>query len=269
MKENRVISQQVEKLYEDIGWTMVDGVTYDAKTSEDLRKTSSDYVSACRLRVLRHLPKTGHRLLDMASGPIQYPEYFKYSEGFDIRVCIDLSKRALDMAKAKLGDRGEYHEGDFLDLSIEMVDAAVSLHTIYHIDQDLQEKAVRKLITLTKPGGTVVIVYSNPNNLVSMLLAPLRKLAGLLKPRAERGDTPDTIYFRPFPLAWWKRFEDTGSVHIYPWRTLSTRVQLSLIPGNLFGKWLLSKLFALEDLFPKFFVYIGCYPMIVIKKFSK
>jgi SAM-dependent methyltransferase len=262
----KTVTQQVEDLYEDIGWTMVDGVTYDAKTAEDLRPTSADYVSACRLRVLRHLPKNGHRLLDMGSGPLQYPEYLRYSEGFETRVCVDLSQRALDIAKAKLGNRGEYHRGDFLELRIEGVDAAVSLHTIYHIEQSRQEAAVRKLVALTKPGGTIVIVYSNPNNLVSLLLAPARRLAAMLRPERPQGDTPDTIYFRPHPLGWWKRFENAGSVTVYPWRTFSTPAQRALVPGNELGRRLLSALFVLEDRFPRFFRTVGCYPMIVIRR---
>ena len=41
-------------------------------------------------------------------------------------------------------------------------DCSVSLHTIYHIDKDIQENAVRKLLYVTKPGQPVIIIYSNP-----------------------------------------------------------------------------------------------------------
>ena len=260
------VTKQVGQVYENIGWTMVGDVTHDAQTSEDLRGAAMSYVSGCRLRVLRHLPARGHRLLDMASGPVQYPEYLKYSEGFDTRVCVDLSRRALDMAKAKLGAHGEYHAGDFLDLSIEQVDAAVSLHTIYHIHKERQEAAVRKLIAVTKPGGTIVIVYSNPAYFVSALLSPLRRMARALIPQTSNGETLDAIYFHRYPLAWWKRFGDSGTVRTYPWRTFNTREQRALFPDNGLGKRMFSGLFALEDRYPRFFAAIGCYPMIVIKK---
>jgi SAM-dependent methyltransferase len=260
------VTTQVEKIYENIGWEMTGDITRDAELSEDLRKAAMGYVAACRLRVLRHLPKHGHRLLDMASGPVQYPEYLRYSEGFDTRVCVDLSRRALDMAKAKLGSHGEYHAGDFLDLVIEPVDSAVSLHTIYHIDKERQESAVRKLIDVTKPGGTIVIVYSNPAYFVSALLSPLRRMARALVPRGSTGDTLDTIYFHRHPLAWWERFNDSGTVRTYPWRTFNTREQRVLFPDNSLGKRMFSRLFALEDRYPRFFIAIGCYPMIVITK---
>jgi SAM-dependent methyltransferase len=260
------VTKQVEKIYENTGWETVGDVTCDAQTSEDLRSAAMSYVTACRLRVLKHLPKYGHRLLDMASGPIQYPEYLKYSEGFDTRVCVDLSRRALDMAKSKLGLHGEYHAGDFVDLAIEQVDAAVSLHTIYHIHKERQEAAVRKLIAVTKPGGIIVIVYSNPAYFVSALFSPLRRMARVLIPRRSNGETLGTIYFHRHPLVWWEQFNDSGTVRIYPWRTLSTREQQALFPNNRLGKAMFSGLFALEDRYPRFFAAIGCYPMIVIEK---
>ena len=266
MDASQKVSDQVKALYETSGWTMLGDSTFDAVTSEDLRAASREYVSACRLRVLRHLPKQGQRLLDMASGPIQYPEYMTFSDAFATRVCVDLSQRALDMAQARLGARGEYHDGDFLDLAIDPVDAAVSLHTIYHIHKDRQEAAVRKLIATTKPGGTIVVVYSNPAYFVSALFSPLRRLARAIFRSADSGTTPDTIYFHRYPLRWWNRFRDSGALEIYPWRTFSTREQKALFPDNRLGTRMLSLLFALEDKYPRFFSSIGCYPMIVITK---
>ncbi len=266
MNDGKKVSEQVAKIYEGEGWVTEGGSTSDAKLSEDLREIAADYVSACRLRVLKHLPKTGHRLLDMASGPIQYPEYLKYSEGYDTRVCVDLSQRALDAAKSKIGAHGEYHVGDFFELAIEPVDAAVSLHTIYHIEKDRQEAIVRKLIAVTKPGGTIVIVYSNQAYFVSAIFSWLKVVARALIPRSGKNPTLATIYFHRHPLAWWQRFKDAGSVQIYPWRTFPTRDQRAFFPNNGLGKAMLSALLRLEDRFPRFFTAIGCYPMIVIRK---
>jgi len=266
MSDQSPVTEQVRTIYETTGWSAVGGVTCDAQAFEDLRGAAQSYVSKCRLRVLRHLPKRGHRLLDMASGPIQYPEYLEYSKGFDTRVCVDLSQRALDMAKLKLGAHGEYHLGDFLDLSIAQVDAVISLHTIYHIHKSRQEAAVRKLIDVTKPGGTIVIVYSNPAYFVSALLSPLRKMARLFRPKKSEGKTLDTIYFDRYPLEWWKRFADLGTVQILPWRTFPARAQRTFFPNNRLGGNMFSYLFALEERYPRFFAAIGFYPMIIITK---
>ena len=36
--------------------------------------------------------KKGNHFLDFASGPLQYPEYIKYSKNFKIRHCVDLMR---------------------------------------------------------------------------------------------------------------------------------------------------------------------------------
>jgi hypothetical protein len=170
------------------------------------------------------------------------------------------------VAKAKLGARGEYHTGDFLDISVEDVDAAVSLHTIYHIHKSRQEAAVRKLIAITKPGGTVVVVYSNPAYFVSAMFSPLRKIARLFRFRKNEGETLNTIYFYRYPRHWWNKFSDSATVKILPWRTFHAREQRLLFPNNKLGGAMFSALFRLEDRYPNFFSAIGCYPMIVITK---
>jgi ubiquinone/menaquinone biosynthesis C-methylase UbiE len=204
----------------------------------------------------------------MASGPIQYQEYLRYSEHFRTRVCVDLSQRALDMAATKLGTRGDYRCGDFLTMPFAdaSVDAAVSLHTIYHMHAADQAAAVRKLLRVTKPGGVVVIVYSNPRYFVSVLGAPLRRLFRLIRPiRDASGEHPDTIYFHRYPHSWWRQFEDQAAVGLFPWRTFATRDQKALLMNSRIGSWL----FALEERFPAFFLRVGCYPMIVLRPFKE
>ena len=163
--------ERVSKFYNTVGWEAEGEITEDAKRFEDLREYAKGYVSKCRLRVLRHIPDNGVSILDMASGPIQYKEYLEYSKNFKKRYCVDLSLGALKKAKKKIGDHGVFLHGSFFNIPMEetFFDCAVSLHTIYHIDKDKQEEAVRKLIYVTKPGKPVIIVYSNPNTFVSFL----------------------------------------------------------------------------------------------------
>jgi len=169
---------RVLEFYSKGGWEEEFGVTEDARRFEDLRDCARDYVSRCRLRVMHHIPATGDKILDMASGPIQFPEYLEFSRNFAKRYCVDLSSQALESAEKKLGEHGVYLRGSFFDLELapDMFDCAISLHTIYHIDRDLQEKAVRKLIAVCKPGAPLVVVYSNPDSLLRRLGRILRKL---------------------------------------------------------------------------------------------
>ena len=86
---------RVAEFYGSVGWETEDEITEDARLWEDLRQHAASYVSRCRLRVMRHVPERGRCLLDMASGPIQYPEYLTYSENYQYRVCADMSITAL------------------------------------------------------------------------------------------------------------------------------------------------------------------------------
>jgi len=111
--------EKVSKFYTQKGWETKSGVTEDAKRFEDLRHVAKDYVSRCRLRVLRHIPKAGDNILDMASGPIQYQEYLEYSKHFKKRYCVDLSESALKDAKNKIGDHGVFLRGSFFDIQLK------------------------------------------------------------------------------------------------------------------------------------------------------
>ena len=162
----------VSKYYNTYGWRTKNSVTEDALEQEDLRECAKDYVSKCRLKLLKYIPQSGENILDMASGPIQYDEYLEYSKNFKKRYCVDLSKAALEMAKKKIGDHGVFMNDSFFDIDIKknFFDCAVSLHTIYHIDKDKQEDAVRKLIDVTKPGQPIIIVYANPRTPITRII---------------------------------------------------------------------------------------------------
>ena len=261
--------KKVSEFYNNVGWDTKDGITEDARRFEDLRDCAREYVRQCRLRVLRHIPDRGECLLDMASGPIQYPEYLDYSWNFRKRYCVDLSWSALETAKRKIGDHGVFLCGSFFDIPLEenFFDCTISLHTIYHIDKDRQEEAVRKLVRVTRPGKNVVIVYSNPDRLIIRLVRFARKLGraiGVFRPAAETGRTD--LYFFDHPLDWWNRFEDVAEIRIFPWRSLHPDEQKRLIPDNRIGKKILDILFGLEDRFPVFFTRHFCYPQIVLTK---
>lgn len=262
--------KNVSEFYNTFGWQSADGVTNDASTSEDLRDCAKEYVSKCRLRVLRHIPvEGGDCLLDMASGPIQYREYLSFSENFGKRYCVDLARAALDGAKEKIGDRGIYLHGSFFDIELEenFFDCSISLHTIYHMDKDKQEDAVRKLLQVTKPGKPVIIVYSNPRTLLYWITSPLRVLRAVLK-WLKRRNVKEELFFYRHPLGWWKRFGDAAEIELFPWRSFNSKHQKLLIPNNRVGYLIFKLLYQMEEKFPRFFVRFFEYPMIVLTKKS-
>lgn len=256
------------RFYEGQGWDIDEaGTTLDAKLWEDMRSCAAEYVSACRRRVLAHLPSTGNLLLDAASGPIQYPEYLEYSCGFSKHVCVDISEKALDQAKRKLRDRGEYVRASILQLPFpdNYFDATVSLHTIYHIDRHQQEAAVRQLIRVVKLGHPIVIVYSNPYRLLAILKLPLTSLRALLRNRTIKVDD-EPLYFHAHSLGWWNRFSDQCDVALLPWRSLTAQESKRLIPNNRLGKLIFRWVLTFEDSFPRLATLLGAYPMIVLRK---
>ena len=267
----------ISNFYNTVGWETDGGVTKDARLWEDLRECAHQYVSKCRLRVLRHIPPSGDNLLDMASGPIQYKEYLEFSRNFNRRYCVDLSISALSAAKTKIGDHGVFLHGSFLDISLEesFFDCTLSIHTIYHIDKDMQEAVVRKLVEVTKEDKPVIIVYGNPNTLISAPLSLLLKKFAkkvlyifrkfwpkeIIKLEPEAG-----LYFYLHPLDWWNRFDDVAHVKILPWRSFDSDIQKKLFPDNIIGSLALNLLFYLEETFPSFFASNFQYPLIILTK---
>jgi ubiquinone/menaquinone biosynthesis C-methylase UbiE len=257
------VEDQVREFYDQRGWqadrTTAEATYADAELWEDLRPCAAEYVTACRRKVREFLPAQGERILDAGSGPIQYPEYLEYSAGFAKRICVDLSERALSEAHNKLGDRGDYVQASLLELPFpaDHVDAAVSLHTIYHIDAGRQETAVRELIRVLKPNTSAVVVYANPDRLV----ARLKRLA-----RRRTDPKSGPIYFFAHPLSWWERFSDEAVVEIVPWRSLNANESRRLIPDGALGARIFRALLAFERTLPGLATWAGCYPMIVLTK---
>lgn len=264
--------QSLLDYYGTVGWQedLDTQTTADAKRFEDLREHSRDYVSKCRLRVLQYIPKKGVNMLDMASGPIQFPEYLTYSKNFEKRYCVDLSAMALERARKKIGSHGVFLHGNFFDLDLKdnFFDCTLSLQTIFHIAKEKQEQAVRRLIQITKPNRPVIVVYSNPDSIRKYLALPvyLATKAKHLWLHLQGQEPKRSLYFHAHPNRWWYRFKDVAEVKIEPCRLFDSHLQKVLIPNNRLGAKILAFIFKLEDRFPKFFVRFGQYPLIILTK---
>lgn len=203
-------------------------------------------------------------MLDAASGPIQYEEYLAYSKAFDKRYCVDISNEALRKAREKIGAHGEFCNCSILNLpfSDDYFDCTLSIHTIYHIDAGLQEKAVWELLRVTRPGMPVIILYANPRSLFRII----RKPFGFLKRLLRKIDDNRALYYHPHPLGWWKRFESQCQLKIYPWRFLAATDSKIIAPNNMFGKSVFKLASYVEKNFPNIAVCLGDYPMLVLVK---
>lgn len=271
---SRSILQSVREFYNQIGWQQSEsGVYVDAALAEDLRPTAQTYVHDCHLRLKRYLPASGTYLLDVASGPIQYPEYLTYSENYTLRVCVDISFRALQEARRKLPfERGLFILGDITALPFQAnrLDGIVSLHTIYHVPAEQQARAFEELYRILKPGGKAAVVYTwgQHSPLMRLALFPVYRVRPAVQrlkgTHTAKTDTPE-LYFHPHSYAWFSQQPWTFKSTLACWRSISVEFTRAYA-RSVFGKPLLRLIYRLEDMFPAFFGRYGQYPVIVLNK---
>lgn len=271
MDKNKAI---VKEFYDDFGWKEENGLTKDALLFEDLRPISQAYIEKCDKRVSRYIKSNGKYFLDVASGPIQKPQYLEYSRNYEYRVCVDISITALKGARKKLGNKGIYILGDITNLPFldNSFDAVVSLHTIYHVPRNEQKKAFMEIFRLLKNNSSAAIVYSHGRNCNVMrilsyplfLLTVLNKVrTAIIKPKI---DSPK-LYFYAHGYKWLRdNLSTLGSIYIYIWRSVNVPFLKTYIHKGIWGKQILDMIYKLEEKFPKFLGRFGQYPLIVITK---
>lgn len=268
--------QQVREFYDQIGWAQVGEGLYQNARYEDLRPVSRDYIHKCHLRVNRHLAPGGEFFLDAGSGPVQWPEYLTYSEGYRYRLCADISITALKEARTKLGEHGLYVVADIANLPFkaDVFDGEVSMHAIHHLPLDEHKRAYLELHRVLKPARNAVVVNGWHNPSLMRLAEPFIQLGRLLSGRglkrkkewAEEEDQVGTFVEKLTPH--WLKQELDGLVDykVYPWRSLSPRFMRWFVRPNFGGRLFLKVIFWKEETFPVFFGKHGQYPMIVIRK---
>ena len=269
---------RVQAFYDAVGWEKRDDKFVDAVIYEDLRPVAARYIHDCHLRVARHLAPSGRYLLDAASGPVQYEEYLAYSAGYRARVCVDISFRALVEARKKLGDRGLYVLADVSNLPFrdDTFDAVVSLHTVYHVPKDEQERAFRELFRVLAPSRRGVIVYSWGIHALLTKVAVLpvwgwRMVARRIRRRLgaasdHAAEAMPRLYSYHHSYRWLATRVWPLVYELDCWRSVGVEFTRLYCHSWLFGKGLLRLLFRLEDRWPRLFGIIGQYPMIVLAK---
>src|SRR5574338_242241 len=154
------VKRRVRQFYDRVGWQAAEGGNYQNARYEDLRPVSREYIHGCHLRVKRFLKPTGRFLLDAGSGPVQYAEYLTYSEGYQRRVCVDISIVALKEARQRIGEHGLFVVADVANLPFkaEPFEGVVSLHTFHHLPLAQQALAYDELHRVLRPGCPAVVV---------------------------------------------------------------------------------------------------------------
>lgn len=151
----------VKDYYDIFGWQK----NFDGLCNDTSLFTIDTSASICRDLQPSRRAVSGrrHYLLDATSGAIPVESYLAFSAAYSKRFCVDLSVVALRDAKRKIGtNRGLFVLADMTCLPFvdNVLDDAVSLHTLYHVPQGLQTNAVRELVRVISPGGTLAAVYT-------------------------------------------------------------------------------------------------------------
>ena len=287
----RAEKKVLQDFYNSIGWQKNGQETtsfVDALKWEDLRPVASEYIHNCHLRVNRYIKNQGRYLLDAGSGPIQYPEYLSYSDGYNFRICVDISYLALKEAQKKLGDKGIYILGDVTNIPLQdnIVDGAVSLHVIYHVPKDEQVSVFRELHRVLKPGSSAAVVYSWPNSqMLKWYLLPRRikrdvrrwiqKLKSLVRKilRWENRrkavapvSVPETPYYYAHDQAYFENNLKGMEFEIAVWRSIGVPFMRMYIHPHLFGAAILRGIYRKEERNPTLYGRIGQYPLFVVRK---
>ena len=283
------IKEQVRQFYNQVGWQMVGDGLYQNARYEDLRPVSSEYIHRCHLRVKRFLIPNGVYLLDAGSGPIQYPDYLVYSQGYRYRVCLDISFVALVEARKRIGGCGLYVVADVANLPFKpgVFGGVVSLHTLHHLPQDEQKTAYRELYRVLAPGSAAVVVNGWTE---SALMKRLQWLVNLMErlgtrlaanratPASEKTNPkkdpqaqpagPTGTYIHKQDAGWLRAQLQGMDVEIRCWRSVNVRFLRAVIHRSLGGRMWLKLLFWLEERFPHYFGEKGQYPLVIVRKDS-
>jgi len=286
LTDTSAIKDEVRRFYDRIGWSQIGEGVYQNARYEDLRPVAREYIRHCHARVSRWLDPTGDLLLDAGSGPIQYPEYLAYSQGFRRRVCLDISRTALVESRQRIGDHGLFVIGDLARLPFRAAafEGVVSLHAIHHLPAAEQQQGFFGLLRVLAPGRRAVVVYSwGRKALMTRLLDPLilasfrlqrayarRRRGGAQSQPARDSATnspptrhpPAGTFTYKHDYAWAVRqLQDLPQLEILTWRSVSTSFLRAFIFPQLFGRQLLWVLSKLEDAAPRLFGRMGQHPM--------
>jgi len=275
--------RRVFDYYNEVQFQVKDAMNIyeDSPKWVDYRPVSEEYLRHSFSRAARFFPPTGKNLLDIASGPIGLQEYINLSEGYDTRICIDISVNALMQAKLNLqkaGLPGVFICGDISNIPLQnnTCDAVLCQHTLYHLPKNDQHTAVTEMYRVAKPGSKIVIIYCwfyhswfmNLSLHVVQLYRIARHFAGKIYVRLM--GTKPRLYFYAHPPGWFKKaFPFSQHIEFFCWRSTNKYFLDLYIHPRLFGRSILKRLANIEDKKSRFMSTFGEYAAIVISKANK
>jgi len=139
--------EKVRDFYDHYGWVVRGGVSGEHALFREFSQPYYSYHDGVAARTMDSFADLDGQLLLAGGGDL--PEiHLTVARKFSHTTCLDISKVAIDIARNKLENKGEFIVGSILEIPKPdaSFDAVYCAHVIYHIDKDQQEKAVRELI---------------------------------------------------------------------------------------------------------------------------
>jgi SAM-dependent methyltransferase len=184
---------------------------------------------------------------------------------------MDISPVALGIARSKLGDTAEYFEESITETSLadDSVDAVYCAHVIYHIAEELQERAVNELIRVTKRGGRLVVVYVNsksPFGWPRSVKQVIERIRIRQTHVVETQDSVPKLYNYVRPLGWWRRFSPQCHLSFLPSEVIGSRAARDLLRTQGMAWLFFAVAQWIENRFPRPASWMWQYSIIVLDK---
>jgi SAM-dependent methyltransferase len=265
--------EKVRFFYDHYGWITEAGLSGTDALFRSFSPAYYPYHQRVNARTLECFAGLNGRLL-MAGGGDLPETHVVITKRFSETTCIDISRLAIDIARSKLADHGEFILGSILDIPkpADHFDAAYCAHVIYHIDREQQERAVRELVRVTRPGGRVVVIYINDDSIPARILQFKSRLPLLWRLKRKKPiSRPDItalppLYFFAHPLNWWSRFEDLCDVEIKPWDVMGNAEEEGIFVSDGLASLGYRMCAWFEDRYPATAARWWTYPLIVLTK---
>jgi ubiquinone/menaquinone biosynthesis C-methylase UbiE len=264
------VEQRVKSFYDTFGWVERDGQSGEDVSFRTFRPAHVPYSEQTDARTMRCFEGYAGRLLVAGGGDLP-GSHVTLARRFSSVSCLDISERALQIAAEKLGPAAECVQGSILNSPYpsDSFDAVFCAHVIYHIAKDHQIRAIEELIRVAKPGGRIVVIYSNPNSLVRFILRVKRKslrLVGVEPPARHSTSSAPDLPYALHPIGWWKQFATSCHVDILPWDVMSNEQEEYLVTSDRMAERVYRLCQAVERWAPRLAGRCWQYPLIVLTK---
>lgn len=270
--------ERIFNYYNDIKYIDFEGkrIYEDADKWVDFRDFVLPYTQHGFSNVRKYISAQGRYFVDIASGPVAFKEYVQLAEGYEYRICIDISVNALLEAQYNLkkeNQKGIFICADMLSLPLKenVCDAVVCHHALFHVQKDLQLTALKEMCRIAKMDTTIAIVYDwfYHSLLMNITLGPiqiyriLRHYAGKMYVRIFK---KNKLYFYSHSRRWFIKHNPGRTIDFFVWRSINKYFSNLYLHKILGGRQLLNYIWKLEIHKPKLMGRIGEYGIIVIKK---